>query len=499
MVFGPDVEKIIKRPKIEKPQEEFLLPTPAGDPEQPVRETPSVEEITQDDLTLAEALYNEAGNLQELIDIVIETAEPFSVQVPTSDQRLLGDTITTDDYINSIGSDSPRAHKTRQRFEWELLGGCGSNTGWSILALPDMNNLKHRLVNAALVVEGKMLVATTDRNAPSGAIKPNWTQEASESHLKGVSQSLIDSSTTYRLKFAQSLYTFNSDFRSKLITQMVSPLLSRDIRRARETLKDLLDILQKIRSVLCHAQLFLAFEYFSVRDALLSLIKQEIIETGLSMVIVLLSKIMEQLTKPIINFFDDVERGGNLFEQVAGDAASEAILGVIGSTVSSLIRQYNDFAADVIRAVEQESDTRLQKLQALGERNVVGKWIQHLDKAILQIQRALETQVVSREIATQLVDQILVPPTAKKPKVAERVQTTFPYSELGNIPFFMRTMPFTPDSDAPKPPTHRDNLATQTEFDTAPQGTASFQSNALERPPINRRVDERDPNSMESV
>src|SRR5581483_1213449 len=93
-------DALTRRREIEKPQEEFLLPPPRAIELDPAPAPDGAAPATLP--TLIEELYEEAGRVQELHDLVIQSAEPVEVTVPSDEPSLLGDRITTQQYLESL-------------------------------------------------------------------------------------------------------------------------------------------------------------------------------------------------------------------------------------------------------------------------------------------------------------------------------------------------------------------------------------------------------------
>jgi hypothetical protein len=404
-MFEPNVEKLIKPIRIEKPQEEFLLPgsSPQEQTELPapiLRETP-LEPVA----TMLQELTSEAGRVQDLMDLLVETTPDIEVSIPEEDHALLGaQTVTTKEYVASAGDNSPDAVRKRHHFEWGLLQGCGATSSphWPILGLPDLHSIQGDLMDAASVVEGAIFQQTPVQ--PKSL--PEWQADAGASHLAAVNQSLIDGSKSYRMKLAQSTFTMRVNA-TELLAGMMQPMLDAEAKKMRPVILELMNAMKVLRNLLCHAGLLRALEYRSVRDALLAALEGVLLKQLLSALLVILGKAENTLIRPVLNLFEHDLGNGSLIDRL-GDKAAREIAAVAGSTMLSLKRRYNDQAADLIRSIEAKNQQRLLKLHVLGERNLINRWVEHLDTGILILRRALsQNTTLSRTLARSAAKQIL--------------------------------------------------------------------------------------------
>lgn len=406
MPFEPNVEKLIRPIRVEKPQEEFLLPgssaqIPVEPPEPVTRETPFLPPESP-----VAALINEAGRVQELIDMLVETTPNIEVSIPEEDQALLGArTVTTQEYVAAANDNSPDAVRRRHHFEWGLLQGCGATSSphWPILGLPDLHTLQGDLLNATSIVEGEVFRQTT----LATKTPKDWQAAASGSHLQAVNQALVESSRSYRLKLAQATFTVKQDATSHLLEKLISPLLNAELTRLRPVILEVLTVLKALRNLFCHAQFIRAMEYRSVRDALLSALEAALLKQLLTSFLVLLGQAENALIRPVLHMFEHGLGDGPLLAAL-GDRSSLEIAAVAGSTMLSLKRRYNDQAADLIRAVDKRSQDQLLKLHVLGERNLINRWVHHLDLGIMILRGLLsQNTVLSRQLAEKATTQIL--------------------------------------------------------------------------------------------
>jgi hypothetical protein len=427
MLFNPDLDALLRSVEITKPQEEFELSPPRielADENIPVEQSP-LEPLP----TLGERLAAEAASLQEFHDLIVETAEPAIFPVPDEEKYLLGDRITTDDYLQSIGSDDHKARRMRNLFEQSLLGGCGSHPGWPIVALPDLAQLRDTLLGAADLVEGRLLAATPIASTVH-------TAAITGSHVAVVHDELIQSARSYRAMLARSILAGRNGLGDQFLRQLTLPVLSSGLAELRPLLKKLRSVLQLFRAVLCKAQLFRLLNYSQLRDALLAVLVEAIVRQLLDALVAALSEVQQKLVAPVLDLFEN-GFAGSPFLQIVGDEIGRQFGSVVGATLVGLTRQYTDLAADLIRAVQKERDLRLAKLQILGERNVVGRWIQHLDQGISVIDRALLDASLAEGAVRRLSDQLLKPLAHPVSRVYARVSEHPSYEEFVGQPFAM--------------------------------------------------------------
>lgn len=425
----PDIEKLLRRPTIEKPTEEFLLPPPQEIEADPGPVT-AVPETPPPPPSIIDELYEEAALLQDLYDLVVETAEPVVVTLPEDERGELGETINTEEYLASLQDPTPRARRRRRHFEWGLLQGCGTSTSWPVLAASDMLDMRNQLLMLANSMGTAILVSTQ-----SATGSPDWAGDAIDSHASVVARTFIEDSRSYRFRFADCVFTFKADLRGRLFESLLAPALNSGLRELRPKINKLLRHLRRLRHLLCHVQLLRALEFAQFRDVLAGYLKDLLLQKILASFTVVLGKLRRQLTEPLRDLFTEGADGIPPLLDRLGDRASDELASVVGATLCSLDRYYTDIAADLIRQSQQESRLRLAKLQSLGERNTVGRWIQHLDQAILLLDRAANSANLGEELALRLLGTTRDPMEPENSRLLKALDQSPAYRERGLIPF----------------------------------------------------------------
>lgn len=430
-MLKPDVERLLRRPKIEKPREEFLIPPP------PTADLPPVSPVAPAAIgglapvpTLSQRLLEEAAAVGELAELVIRTATPLRLPVPEEHQAVLGETLTTADYVNSI-SQPDAYHPTRQHlFEWGVLrgSGCGLNPNWSTLALPDLLGLQQSLTQAVTQVEGTLIPAPTPRPLPPTA----------ESAAALVHEELLTGSREYRLKFGHVTKAMRADAAGDLVSHALSPALGLALTEARPVIREAKRVLSLLRTVLCHTQLLLAFEHVQVRELFIGLVKQAVVEQLLEMLNRLLAKTVTTLVHPVVAFLEGND-GGGLAGQVR-DGVSQAMVGMVGATCGALQQQYLDLSADLVREVQQRNRMRLAKLQVLGEHVIVGRWVDHLGQLIQELDQlaAAPAPDLARSLTRVIASRLPAPQS-----VLHQAFTQDDRYLSTDVPFPVRQQPFT--------------------------------------------------------
>jgi hypothetical protein len=438
-MFTPDVEKLLRRPKIEKPQEEFaprlgteeIRPADLGEGE-------SLPPVTLDTTPqLVQELFEEAARVQELIDLVTSTAEEAEVTVPAEHQATLGEKISTQQYLESLQDpDNPNSQNLRQQYEWGLLRSeRPGSTAWAILTLDDLHQLRSNLLNAAGIVEGTLLAAT---ELTSGG--PSWATDVLASHSAAVHRNLKDGAAQYRFQFLRSIYTAYGGLGGELFDGLLDTVTHVPEQELRQTLRGLKEKLLLLRRIFAHAQLLHGFEYFNLRDALTGLVEKAVLQQLLHGVTTVLGKATREIVAPILHFFEEGFQGHRPIERL-GDRASQAIAQVVAGTCSSLVNHYNDLGADLLRSLDKENKARLQKLHVLGERNLVGRWIEHLDQALALIDQALVAPSLTAEIARDLAGRVKPNPPPPRSALLEATRDHPDLTAVRAAPLEVRGVP----------------------------------------------------------
>src|SRR6266576_2575650 len=100
-IFNPNIEDLLRKKNISKPNETFEVGVISADP----TETPlplNHNEFTNPQESLLKRLETEAAKIQDIINIITDTASELSVPTPAEDQPFIGTTISTTEYLKSL-------------------------------------------------------------------------------------------------------------------------------------------------------------------------------------------------------------------------------------------------------------------------------------------------------------------------------------------------------------------------------------------------------------
>lgn len=435
-MLRPDIDRLVRRPRIEKPEEEFLLEAPRLTPAPPSPVAAGQPDPAQAPLSLAPALAREAAHLDALADRLVKTATPLSVPVPPEHQAALGPVVTTDQYVAAARARDPLSHSRRNLFEKSVLSGCGANPHWPLLLLPDVLDLRVALNDAVLSIQQTIPARVTPVVTP---VTIPWSDHVSGSALADVHQELVAQSQAYRLKAGQSIQTMRADLGPHLLGSLLGPTLKGELLRIRPQIRETIQLLKPIRGLLCQSQLFLAFEHFQVRQVLSQLFVEAVENQLLHGLTLLLSRLQTTMIAPIVSFFERPETG---LAGLLQEKTSRQVVGVVGATMAAMNQQYVDLAADLLRAQRQKSELRLHRLQVLGERSTVGRWMQQLDQVTTELERFLTLPAPTPALLALTRDRIAQPPAAPPHPLLDAYATE-PALIADPTPFLVRELPFT--------------------------------------------------------
>lgn len=428
--FKPDVDALLRRRRIEKPQEEFLLPAP--DPDSLPERLDALQDSTDPVEEHLRDLYQEALEVQNLLDLILETAEPLEFPLTEEEQFLVGKpTLTTQDYLDNLRSEDARGEHIRRRFEDSLLGsqGCGLNVHWPVLGAFDLAYLRDSLLAAASLVEGQIhqgmqLQAQKDLKDPTKPDPPTWGQRFMQSHLPRVNTALIDHSRAYRDGYYRALATLYLDARGALLRCFFNPVLGESVEKLREALTELLKLLQLVQKMLCMTQLFhLLSRYHEVQDALLGLLKQMVLQQVIHTMATLLNEAVQEVVQPLLSKFLGGINGHGSFTECLQDEVSLTLGRLISVGAGTLTGYYSELVADLLRDLEQKNTARLQKLQVLQDYSSTGRYIQHLEQAILLVQTLLANLSTAEVVGQRLLDFLGSPLAPPQSRLATRLAT----------------------------------------------------------------------------
>jgi len=144
------------------------------------------------------------------------------------------------------------------------------------------------------------------------------------------------------------------------------------------------------------------------------LITNLIIDQVIHLTISLTEEIEQKIVGPLIDDLMGDGKSGLL--NCAQDQISNALSNALYEGTSSLTSYLKFIAADLYREINKTSNERLKKLATLRNFDMVGRWIEHIDKAIAfihNLQRVLPTpDRVLQEVSTFL-SAGLTPPNSK--------------------------------------------------------------------------------------
>jgi hypothetical protein len=366
---SPDVEKLLRKPRIEKPQQEFEIPAPPEDTN-PRAILPLAEVDPQ---SIVEGLQQEADRVQELLDLLIETAEDVEIPVDPELQPLLGAKVTTKDYLTALKGRSPRDRHVRSYFERNAIPGCGLNLIYPIFAAPDLAHMRDLLVSAANVVEGKIQQSSIDRTRPS------WGEDAAKA-LYEPNYLLVQHAREYRGHVAKATFSLYRDMRSGIMSAYFEPALRSPLEELKGALEKLIPLLSTLRAALCHAQLAYLLQHKVMRQELVNALEEIAIQQVSNTLIVVVQQMTNAVTLPVLQFL----RGEDGFKPLAfaGDAVSKEILDVVQEGSSWLIAHREKLVIDILRKLKKQRAARNARIAVLAQQAMIGRWIQHLDQAI---------------------------------------------------------------------------------------------------------------------
>jgi hypothetical protein len=433
-------EQLLKRPRVEKPNEEFELPPP----EPVVRpDIPEVGSETPAALpNLIEELYDEAARMQELYQLVVETAEPVEVPVPVQDQPLLGQVITSADYIHHLKDRSPKGKRLRQTFEDGILqqSGCGVSPHWPLLTSGRMLSFQDGLIGAAQALEGGLLAGVEQDIAQDAARK---RAEAPSDPSAQINRALIDQSRIYRSKFAQTLGTFATDLSGDVFRCLFAPANLHALTEIRPMLTEIRSTLYLLKQWLCTAMLLRLFEYQKVRDALQTLLDQMLFEMFLQALSLLVERaqsavidpLLSKLTGPVMTSHPECD-----LLAMVGSRAARTLSETIYGSIWSVTNYYNEILSDILRESQNRTRGALDELQVLGERNSIGRWILHLEEAIQMCDQILNSvgsldraqEILNRFVRRSLpsTNSALYTRAVNHPEYQDAVQSGFQFRML---------------------------------------------------------------------
>lgn len=395
----PDLNKLLRRPDVEKPQEEFLLPPPTDLP----APDPSPAGAPETAATEVDLLYAEAARLQELYDLVVATAEPVTVPVPDADQQLLGAQVNTSDYLKALGDPSPKAKRTRQAFEDGLLSqtGCGFSAAWPLLAADRMLSFRDGLTRMAQVLEGSLLPAAVPGQGglTNLRVRPEFTQ---------LQRTMVGQSASYRAGFARAVGSMYAGLAEGVLNCLFEPVGNTAVEELRPVIQELLETLQLIKKLLCTAMLLRMLEFRQLRSALQALFEQMLLEMFMQLLGQLIGGAYDAVIEPLLKKLTGGPMGGMTGRRdcdplaLVGSAGANALGEVLYGAMASLSSYYTEVLSDLLRENRRRTDGALSELQVLGERNVIGRWINQLDEAI-QLCSQLLAQLGSLQQAQALV------------------------------------------------------------------------------------------------
>lgn len=435
MADFPHIEDLLKRPDIQKPAEEFIVPPPepAVLPFPEVSTLPPVSTVAAS--AAVQSLLDESNQIQNLIDLVTSSIDEVEVAVPETEASLIGDSITTRQYIDALQADpsDPNASRVTKSYEQAILDSPGEH--WPILALRDMFDIRDTLRTTAGIMTGTALAAT---NITSGGV--DWALAAVNSHLSNLQETLLQNSVQFRAKFLHATLTLNLDLQGQFLETLLNPLLSSVEQDIKENLRQLRSLLVTLRDVFGFSLYFRAVEFSQIRDAVENAVTAHLVRSALQTLVVLLSRATQNLIHPIIDFLENGFKGSGPLTR-ATDKVTQQVAGVVVDAVGALTSYYSSIASDLIRGQQKKSNISLDKLQVLGEHSTTSRWIRHIEEAIKIIDVALARASLTKEVAAQVANSIRKGVAPSTSKVLEQVKQIPGIEVIEREPFSFRGEP----------------------------------------------------------
>lgn len=447
MPFNPNVEEVLKRFTITKPNEQFEVGPVAPDPTS-APDPLDKSEFDTPDLPIVNRLEDEAARVQEILDIITSSVDEITVPVPLEDAPFIGATVSTKDYLAALESNDsadPLRGRKIEHFEWGVLTTYGDNPHWPVLMSSDLIDIRNTLLNASDMIEGRLL---SDSQTAGASGSNQWKTDLLNSDLIHVHESIILASAQVRFKVAQSVFTLKTSFTGGDVDRLLGLAIDPVVENIRPNIISLISWLKTTRCLLTHGQLIVALEYIRSRDAVLNIIETAIIDRLLNIVVVKLSNSIAQLVNPMLDALENGIGQGPLQDILTDDIGTQ-LVNVIGGVTNAIVSQYKNMAADLLREHNKKTHMQLDKLQFLGERNTIGRWITHIDQMITILQRLLSDFNLSREIAANAINNAIKPPPPPNLTLLQRFLDHPELSQAQNIDLKIRSYGITPQLEGP--------------------------------------------------
>ena len=433
--FVPDVDSLLKRRIITKPQETFEVGPVPPNPVESVPTTPKTEfSIPQQ--PISKRLETEAAKVQDIINILIDTSSEVSVPVPEEDQPFIGATISTTDYLKSLEAtddEDPLKHKKQSAYEWGVVNDTGDTPHWPILVIPDLIDIRNSLLSSRDTIEGKTTGTSTVVNTET------WSSDVTDSDLRHVYENSIHNSSVHRFRLAQAIYTFNANLNGGLIDHILDQVLQKEVAEVRKTLQDIIGFLNTARSLLTHSQLILSFEFQRSRGSVLNSIENSIISQLTHILVTKLSKTVDGLVSPLFNTLENGLGSGSLLDHLPDDV-SRQFVSMLAGTSQAIVGQYKKTAADLLRSSNNKHSGQLDNLQYLGERNVASRWIKQIDHMVSVLKKLQSSTTLSPTLIKDSVNSAKATLPSPILSLLSRFDSHPELSQASNIPLEVRTI-----------------------------------------------------------
>lgn len=415
-----DLSEIIEKFSIELPNEEFapepfndeLVSVPIPDPPVPL-------------ISLSEQIIQELDHLQELIELIEDTADDFTATIPP-ELEFLSSTLNTAQYLEIKRSRNNASRPLVNQFDRSLISGCGLPNAWPVLTLDPLRALQDSLTQTLQVIQGQLYQPTLDsnpyRNYPSGrssttnnSIPSDWEVTATK-YLNQLAITQISTSTQYRGKFAITVASMGSSLSNGLLEYFFKPALQSDLNDIVSALHKVRDILVKVRQMLCVGMALQALRLLAVRDAFQRILRAIIQQAIVSQLAVLFNKTLDTVVNSLLSTFESHSDDKQDIGDLVGDVVAEQLSFFLADAVQNVTGYSNRLVASVIRQSQEQSRKALSELSLLEHRVRVSRWIQHMDQGIIlcnTLISGIESGNLLRGAINQFISSSIVEPSSK--------------------------------------------------------------------------------------
>lgn len=346
-----------------------------------LKPTVIVNQAELDRKDMVDSLIAEYLQITELSDNIAATIS--DAPVPTENIDLLGNSITTSDYMKSLGSTSYGAAIAKEIFEnYHSLGNPECNEGALLLGV--LEDAKHEVLGAINYLESDFVIELYDPSAPinlkesSESINP-YESAGGQNQLQKDSYELAKMSRDNASRLRRDVEEAVGIAKRELSRCAVRNLLVGSGATGRSSIEKLIRQLKSIRAALLSYYMLSSMDWKNAAAYVKSYISNRMIDLAIEDILQVYCKSVQRIMDPVYEYMGELN---NLTQC----NAFYGFIAIIDNVSSELFNKYETTLTDFAQKKKTRTELLLNQNKKTKALISARRWIPLIDAAIIALE-----------------------------------------------------------------------------------------------------------------